>query len=180
LSELFIKNAVKFFASSISGKYPDIAEKTFQENKAKPYYTNSTHLPVSYTGDPFEELDLQDELQTKYTGGTVLHFFLGEKITPEAAKLFVKKVAGSYHLPYFTLTPTFSICPKHGYLAGEHEYCPKCDAEIGYNENKDHVEDEELQKANRGQVMDAVRDIPVATSIKDHAGAASLVEQKTI
>jgi len=95
---------------------------------AAPYYTNSTQLPVHMTDDIFEALDLQDEFQTKYTGGTVLHGFIGEKIpNVEAVKTLVKKIASNYHLPYFTLTPTFSICPIHGYMAGEHEYCPKCE-----------------------------------------------------
>lgn len=100
-------------------------------NDAAPYYTNSTHLPVNYTDDIFTALDLQDELQTKYTGGTVLHGFIGEQMpSPSAVKNLVRNIAHNYHLPYFTLTPTFSICPNHGYLAGEHYYCPKCDAEI--------------------------------------------------
>jgi ribonucleoside-triphosphate reductase (formate) len=118
--------------------YPNIIvanEKQVAENGAAPYYTNSTSLPVNYTSDIFEALDLQDELQTKYTGGTVLHGFLGQKIDdPEMAKQLVKKIFYNYHLPYITLTPTFSICPKHGYLPGEHKYCPKCDEEIGYRE----------------------------------------------
>ncbi len=97
---------------------------------AQPYYTNSSQLPVDYTDDVFEALDSQDELQCKYTGGTVFHTFIGEKITPESAKELVKKIANNYRLPYFTISPTFSICPIHGYLPGEHEYCPKCDEEI--------------------------------------------------
>jgi len=106
-------------------------------NQAEPYYTNSTQLPVEFTDDLFEALDLQDSLQTKYTGGTVLHGFLGEKIDKNAVKNLVRKIAESYKLPYFTITPTFSICPVHGYLAGEHEYCPRCDEEIGYSENSE-------------------------------------------
>ena len=77
---------------------------------------------------------MQDELQCLYTGGTVLHGFVGERLSKEGAKLLVKKIAETYKLPYFTLTPTFSICPIHGYLSGEHEYCPKCDQENGYSE----------------------------------------------
>ncbi len=92
-----------------------------------PFYTNSTHLPVNYTDDLFELLDLQDELQTKYTGGTVIHFFLGERLfDPQALKSLVKTVCSNYRLPYFTFSPTFSVCPNHGYLAGEHEFCPSC------------------------------------------------------
>ncbi|MDD4902496.1 MAG: ribonucleoside triphosphate reductase [Patescibacteria group bacterium] len=118
--------------------YPNIIvanEKQVVEKGAVPYYTNSTNLPVNYTDDIFEALDLQDELQTKYTGGTVLHGFLGQMIDdPEMAKQLIKKIFYNYHLPYITLTPTFSICPKHGYLSGEHKYCPKCDEEMGYRE----------------------------------------------
>jgi ribonucleoside-triphosphate reductase len=95
-----------------------------------PYYTNSSQLPVGFTEDIFEALDLQDDLQTKYTGGTVLHGFLGERINdPQIAKELVKKITKNYALPYFTLTPTFSICPIHGYIAGEHKTCPKCIAD---------------------------------------------------
>ncbi|MBU2539627.1 hypothetical protein KJ786_00480 [Patescibacteria group bacterium] len=105
-------------------KYPDIVTAGTKE---LPYYTNSTHLPVNYTDDIFEALKLQDDLQTKYTGGTVLHLFLGERISdPEMAKKLIKKVFEKFHLPYVTLTPTFSICPSHGYLDGEHFECPKC------------------------------------------------------
>ncbi len=104
---------------------------TANENRisegAKPYYTNSTHLPVYYTDDLFEALQMQDPLQTRYTGGTVFHCFIGEKITKESVKILVKKISDNFSLPYFTLTPTFSICPNHGYLEGEHEYCPKCE-----------------------------------------------------
>ncbi|MCF7917806.1 ribonucleoside triphosphate reductase [Candidatus Gracilibacteria bacterium] len=103
-----------------------------------PYYTNSSQLPVEYTNDAFEALKLQDRLQTKYTGGTVLHLYMGERISnSEACKNLVRKVLTQFHLPYITITPTFSICPKHGYIAGEHDYCPKCDQEIGYTGKDD-------------------------------------------
>ncbi len=92
-----------------------------------PFYTNSTHLPVNFTNDVFEALDLQDNLQIKYTGGTVLHLFLGERVKDgESVKNLVKKICENYHLPYFTLTPTFSVCPNHGYLSGESFVCEKC------------------------------------------------------
>jgi ribonucleoside-triphosphate reductase (formate) len=92
-----------------------------------PFYTNSTHLPVNYTDDLFELLDLQDELQTKYTGGTVIHFFLGERAPdPKALKSLVRAICQNYRLPYFTFTPSFSICSNHGYLNGEQQYCPQC------------------------------------------------------
>ncbi len=92
-----------------------------------PFYTNSTHLPVNHSDDPFEILELQDKLQTKYTGGTVIHFFIGERIDdPSAVKQLVKTICENYHLPYFTLTPTFSVCATHGYLNGEVKTCPTC------------------------------------------------------
>ncbi|HID11554.1 MAG TPA: ribonucleoside triphosphate reductase [Candidatus Latescibacteria bacterium] len=95
----------------------------------EPYYTNSTHLPVYTTDDLFEALKHQDELQTLYTGGTVLHAFVGEKLTAKAVKLLVRRIAEHFHLPYYTITPTFSICLDHGYIPGEHPRCPKCGEE---------------------------------------------------
>ena len=107
-------------------KYPDIITSGGRE----PYYTNSTHLPVNYTDDLFEALKLQDELQCKFSGGTVFHAFLGESISdPKAVKSLIKIVFERFHLPYFTFTPTFSICPIHGYLNGEHFICPQCTVE---------------------------------------------------
>jgi len=104
-------------------KYPDI----ITAGEKEPYYTNSSQLPVGFTNDLFQALDLQDGLQTKYTGGTVLHAFLGERISnPATIKTLLKKIFTKYSLPYLTFTPTFSICPSHGYLAGEHFTCPKC------------------------------------------------------
>ena len=105
-------------------KYPDIITAG---TKKAPYYTNSSQLPVNYTTDIFESLKLQDDIQCKYTGGTVLHLFLGEKISDiQTVKGLIKKVFSNFHLPYITITPTFSICPVHGYLSGEHFLCPKC------------------------------------------------------
>ena len=104
-------------------KYPDI----ITAGESEPYYTNSSQLPVGYTDDIFEALDLQDKLQTKYTGGTVFHGFLSERLeNAETCGKLVKTIAYKYHLPYFTLTPTFSICPDDGYIAGEHFECPIC------------------------------------------------------
>lgn len=92
-----------------------------------PFYTNSSHLPVNYTDDLFELMDLQDNLQTKYTGGTVIHFFLGERMDdPQTLKKLVKTICENYKLPYFTFSPSFSICKNHGYIIGEHPECPKC------------------------------------------------------
>ena len=97
---------------------------------AEPFYTNSTQLPVNYTDDVFEALDLQDEIQTKYTGGTVIHIFAGERVSDSnTLKALIRKICELYHLPYFTFTPTFSVCPTHGYLAGERYTCPECGAE---------------------------------------------------
>ncbi len=113
-------------------RYPGIKCSNEAEYKtgASPYYTNSTQLPVNYTDDLYQTLELQDQLQTKYTGGTVLHVFLGEHLSDiEAVKSLVRKIAGNYRLPYFTLTPTFSICPSHGYLNGEQPSCPHCEQE---------------------------------------------------
>ncbi|MCK5535539.1 MAG: ribonucleoside triphosphate reductase, partial [Bacteroidales bacterium] len=125
------------FAKKDKETFKDIIvanEEAYNNDGANPYYTNSSHLPVGFTDDIFEALDLQDDLQTKYTGGTVLHGFIGEKIdNPESVKKLVKKIAETHKLPYFTITPTFSICPVHGYLSGEHKYCPKCDQENGYS-----------------------------------------------
>ena len=114
-------------------KYPEIIcadEENIRARKAEPFYTNSTQLPVNYTDDVFEALDLQDEIQCKYTGGTVFHTFAGERISDyRAVRELVKKICTNYHLPYVTFTPTFSVCPEHGYLTGEQETCPTCGEE---------------------------------------------------
>ena len=107
------------------------ANEEAYRNGAEPYYTNSSQLPVDYTTDILEALDLQDELQCKYTGGTVIHLYLGEQVDDvQIVKKMVRKICERYHLPYFSLTPTFSICPNHGYIRGQHQWCPKCDEEI--------------------------------------------------
>ena len=111
-------------------------ENSYREKGANPYYTNSTQLPVDFTDDFIEALDLQEELQMQYTGGTVLHGFIGEKIDKEAAKNLIKKITENYKIPYITVTPTFSICPIHGYLSGEHQYCPKCELETEPDEKR--------------------------------------------
>jgi ribonucleoside-triphosphate reductase len=124
------------FAKADKAKYGDsiiAASDIGKKNGTSPYYTNSSQLPVGFTDDVFEALDKQDEFQCKYTGGTVLHIFLGERMpSVNSVKSFVRKVAENYKLPYFSITPTFSVCPIHGYISGEHIYCPKCDAESGY------------------------------------------------
>lgn len=122
------------FAKLDKLKYPKIIvanDDNVNNKQSAPYYTNSSHLPVNHTVDIFEALDLQDDLQVQYTGGTVLHGFIGERINSiVATRNLVRKIAENYKLPYYTITPTFSVCPTHGYLPGEHEYCPKCDEEL--------------------------------------------------
>jgi ribonucleoside-triphosphate reductase len=113
-------------------KYPDMiaANEKYPAKGFEPFYTNSSQLPVDFEGDLFEALEHQEKLQTLYTGGTVLHIFLGEKLYSwKAAAELIRKVAWNSHLPYFTLTPTFSICSSHGYTTGEHKKCPICGAD---------------------------------------------------
>ena len=113
------------FAKEDRKRYPTILQAG---TSANPYYTNSSQLPVGFTDDPFEALERQDELQTRYTGGTVLHLYMSERIsTPEACRELVKRALSTFRLPYLTVTPTFSICPAHGYLSGEHATCPTCE-----------------------------------------------------
>jgi len=116
------------FAREDNKRYPGILQAGTGEN---PYYTNSSQLPVGFTDDPFDALTRQEELQRKYTGGTVLHLYMGERVSSaEACKRLVKRSLENFRLPYITITPTFSVCPVHGYLAGEHQFCPKCDEEL--------------------------------------------------
>lgn len=116
------------FAKEDIKRYSDIIQAGTKENN---YYTNSTQLPANFGDDPFEALDLQDELQSNYTGGTVFHLYMKEKISSkEACKNLVKNIVTNYKLPYITITPVFSVCKIHGYIAGEHEFCPYCDEEI--------------------------------------------------
>jgi ribonucleoside-triphosphate reductase len=108
-------------------KYPGII--TASEEGRTPYYTNSSHLPVGYTDDIFAALDIQDQLQTLYTSGTVFHAFLGEKLPNwKSCMNLVRKIAENYHLPYYTMSPTYSVCKEHGYITGEQYICPKCGA----------------------------------------------------
>ena len=115
------------FAKEDQKRYTGIFQAGTNE---APYYTNSSQIPVGYTDDVFEALMLQDKLQTKYTGGTVLHCYMNERITSaQACRNLVRQILSNFRLPYITITPTFSICPTHGYLAGEYDFCPRCDAE---------------------------------------------------
>lgn len=116
------------FAREDRKRFPDILQAGTASN---PYYTNSSQLPVNFTDDPFEALEMQDDLQRKYTGGTVLHLYMNEAVSSAAAcRDLVRRTLTDFRLPYITVTPTFSICPKHGYLSGRHDFCPKCDAEL--------------------------------------------------
>ena len=116
------------FAKEDRKRFPGILQAGTPD---MPYYTNSSQLPVGFTDDPFEALERQEPLQRKYTGGTVLHLYMTERITSSAAcKTLVRRALERFSLPYITVTPTFSICPKHGYLPGEHKFCPKCDADL--------------------------------------------------
>lgn len=121
------EGATTRFAREDKKRFADIIQAGPKDN---PFYTNSSQLPVGYTDDPFEALELQSTLQTKYTGGTVLHLYMGQRISSaKVCRDIVKRVLTNYRLPYVTITPTFSICPKHGYISGEHKYCPICDEE---------------------------------------------------
>lgn len=116
------------FAKEDKKRFPKILQAGTPDH---PYYTNSSQLPVNYTDDPFEALEMQEDLQKKYTGGTVLHLYMNEAVSsPEVCRDIVRRALEKFRLPYITITPTFSVCPKHGYIAGNHEFCPKCDAEL--------------------------------------------------
>ena len=116
------------FAREDNKRYPGILQAGTPQ---QPYYTNSSQLPVGFTDDPFEALLRQDALQRKYTGGTVLHLYMSEAVSSaDACRQLVRRALENFRLPYITITPTFSICPTHGYLSGRHDYCPKCDAEL--------------------------------------------------
>ncbi len=149
--------------------YPDII---CASEGATPYYTNSSHLPVGYTSDVFTALDIQDELQTLYTSGTVFHAFLGEKLPDwQSAAAIVRKIAENYRLPYYSLSPTYSVCKEHGYIAGEHFTCPKCGAEAevysritGYYRPVKNWNDGKSQEYKERKTYD------IATSVLTHEG----------
>jgi ribonucleoside-triphosphate reductase len=123
------------FAREDKKRWPDISQAGTPE---QPYYTNSSQLPVGYTDDPFAALEMQEALQSRYTGGTVLHLYMNEAISSaQACKQLVHRALAGFRLPYITITPTFSICPTHGYLSGQHEFCPKCDESLMH---KQHLE----------------------------------------
>jgi ribonucleoside-triphosphate reductase len=116
------------FAREDQKRYPGILQAGTPDT---PYYTNSSQLPVGFTDDPFQALAMQEPLQSRYTGGTVLHLYMSEQVSSvDACKRLVRRALTKFRLPYITVTPVFSICPKHGYIAGEHEFCPLCDQEL--------------------------------------------------
>ena len=150
--------------------YPDII--TAAEPGGTPYYTNSSHLPVSYTDDIFAALDIQDDLQTRYTSGTVFHAFLGEKLPSwEAAANLVRKIAENYKLPYYTLSPTYSVCKNHGYLTGEHFTCPECGANTEvYSRITGYYRPVQNWNAGKTQEYRERREYKVETSHLTHDG----------
>ena len=160
--------------------YPDII--TAAEPGGTPYYTNSSHLPVSYTEDIFEALDIQDDLQTRYTSGTVFHAFLGEKLPSwEAAANLVRKIAENYKLPYYTLSPTYSVCKNHGYLAGEQFTCPECGehAEV-YSRITGYYRPVQNWNAGKTQEYKERREYNVATSVLRHDGPIPEVKAEPV
>ena len=156
------------FAKHDKKHYPDII--TAHEG-ATPYYTNSSHLPVSFTEDIFSALEIQDDLQTRYTSGTVFHGFLGEKLPDwKAAAALVRKIAENHRLPYYTLSPTYSVCADHGYIAGEHFECPVCGkkAEVysritGYYRPVQNWNDGKSQEYKDRKVYNIGTSVPKAT-----------------
>ena len=136
------ESATYRFAREDKKRFKGIIQAGTEDN---PYYTNSSQLPVNYTDDPFEALELQEKLQTKYTGGTVLHLYMGQRVSSaKVGRDIVKRVLTNYRLPYVTITPTFSVCPKHGYISGEHKYCPICDEEKKAEKRKAAISSKEV------------------------------------
>ncbi|MBQ4556705.1 MAG: ribonucleoside triphosphate reductase [Clostridia bacterium] len=161
------------FAKHDLRRYPNIITAGGGED-GSPYYTNSSHLPVSYTDDVFSALDIQDELQTLYTSGTVFHAFLGERLPDwKAAASIVRKVAENYKLPYYTLSPTYSICREHGYLAGEHYTCPHCGekAEV-YSRITGYYRPVQNWNDGKSQEFKERKTYNIETSVLKHAGPA--------
>ena len=165
------------FAKHDKEQFPDIVTANMN---GTPYYTNSSHLPVGYTEDIFSALDVQDELQTRYTSGTVFHAFLGEKLPDwRAAATLVRKIAENYKLPYYTMSPTYSVCPTHGYLTGEQYVCPHCGAKTevysritGYYRPVQNWNDGKAQEFKDRKVYDISRSRLVRTDASKWAAAA--------
>ncbi|MBE6691320.1 MAG: ribonucleoside triphosphate reductase, partial [Ruminococcaceae bacterium] len=168
-------------------RYPDIICASEGET---PYYTNSSHLPVGYTADVFTALDVQDELQTLYTSGTVFHAFLGERLPDwKAAATLVRKIAENYRLPYYSLSPTYSVCREHGYLAGEQFTCPHCgkEAEV-YSRITGYYRPVKNWNAGKSQEYKERKVYDISSSVLTHCGpkeavaveAAPVAEEKPL
>ncbi|MGN0768701.1 MAG: ribonucleoside triphosphate reductase, partial [Christensenellales bacterium] len=159
-------------------RYPDII--TASENGKTPYYTNSSHLPVGFTSDIFDALDIQDELQTLYTSGTVFHAFLGEKLPDwKAAASLVRKIAENYKLPYYTISPTYSVCKNHGYIPGEHFKCPVCGetAEV-YSRITGYYRPVQNWNDGKRQEYDERKEYDIANSVLRHGAPCACEEKK--
>ncbi len=169
------------FAKHDVKRYPDIiTASNSMENT--PYYTNSSHLPVSYTSDIFDALDVQDELQTLYTSGTVFHAFLGEKLADwKVTANLVRKIAENYRLPYYTISPTYSICKEHGYLSGEQDVCPKCGRKTEvYSRITGYYRPVQNWNAGKTQEFKDRKEYVIETSILKHGAPLPKQEEECV
>ncbi len=159
-------------------RFPNIITAAKNEGDT-PYYTNSSHLPVSYTSDIFDALDIQDELQTLYTSGTVFHAFLGEKVTDwQAAANLVRKIAENYSLPYYTLSPTYSVCSEHGYISGEEYTCPKCGKKTEvYSRITGYYRPVQNWNAGKSQEFKHRKEYVIETSVLKHGAPKKAAEE---
>jgi ribonucleoside-triphosphate reductase len=164
------------FAKEDKKRFPDIIQAGTKE---APYYTNSSQVPVEYSDDIFEVLELQDDLQRKYTGGTVLHCYMNERVSsPQACRNLVRSILTNFRLPYITITPTFSICPKHGYLTGEWDFCPKCDTEKGIEGERFDAQTRKPFVSEKPCVPKRTQTKKVKTEKKAPVRAAAVVKKK--
>ena len=169
------------FAKHDVKRYPDIITASNSMEKT-PYYTNSSHLPVSYTSDIFDALDVQDELQTLYTSGTVFHAFLGEKLADwKVTANLVRKIAENYRLPYYTISPTYSICKEHGYLSGEQDVCPKCGRRTEvYSRITGYYRPVQNWNAGKTQEFKDRREYVIETSVLKHGAPLPKQEEECV
>ena len=169
------------FAKHDVKRYPDIVTAS-NSMEDTPYYTNSSHLPVSYTSDIFDALDVQDELQTLYTSGTVFHAFLGEKLADwKVTANLVRKIAENYRLPYYTISPTYSICKEHGYLSGEQEVCPKCGRKTEvYSRITGYYRPVQNWNAGKTQEFKDRKEYVIETSILKHGAPLPKQEEECV
>ena len=169
------------FAKHDVKRYPDIITASNSMEKT-PYYTNSSHLPVSYTSDIFDALDVQDELQTLYTSGTVFHAFLGEKLADwKVTANLVRKIAENYRLPYYTISPTYSICKEHGYLSGEQDVCPKCGRRTEvYSRITGYYRPVQNWNAGKTQEFKDRREYVIETSVLKHGAPLPKEEEECV